>query len=57
MDYSKLVEMLKEWAEEKAETKYPDNLYCEYQVEGINLAKWIVKTQIEMFEDINKALL
>lgn len=53
MDYSKLVEMLKEWAEEKAETKYPDNPYCEYQAEGINLAKWMVKTQIEMFESLN----
>jgi hypothetical protein len=54
MDYSKLIEMLKEWADAKFVTEHTDNPYCQCQADGVNMAKYIVKTKIELFETLNK---
>lgn len=53
MDYSKLIEMLKEWADEKFVTEHKDNIFCQCQADGVNMAKFAVKTKIELFESLN----
>lgn len=53
MDYSKLIEMLKEWADEKFVNEHKDNHYCQCQADGVNMAKFIVKAKIELFESLN----
>jgi hypothetical protein len=53
MDYSKLIEMLKEWADAKFVNEHKDNPYCQCQADGVNMAKFMVKTKIELFESLN----
>jgi hypothetical protein len=45
--------MLKEWADEKCVNEHKDNYYCQCHVDGMNTAKFIVKTKIELFESLN----
>lgn len=54
MDYSKLIEMLKDWANLEYKTELTHNPLCVAQADGINLAKQALKYYIEQFEFYNK---
>ena len=53
MDYSKLIEMLKEWADEEFVNECKDNYYRQCHADGVNAAKFMVKTKIELYESLN----
>lgn len=53
MDYTKLIEMLKEWAKDEYKTTMGHNPLCVAQADGINMAKQALKFKIEQFELYN----
>lgn len=53
MDYTKLIEMLKEWANQEYTTELTHNPLCVAQADGINLAKQALKFKIDQFEFYN----